>query len=34
MNSQDKLIIVEEIFLDIGKHLLETKYTLNLVIVV
>jgi hypothetical protein len=30
MNSQEKLIIVEEIFLDIGKQMLETNYTLNL----
>jgi hypothetical protein len=30
MNSQEKLIIVEEIFLDIGKQMLETSYTLNL----
>ncbi|CAM6041663.1 unnamed protein product, partial [Sphagnum compactum] len=29
-NSQGKLIIVEEIFLDISKHMLETSYTLNL----
>jgi hypothetical protein len=27
---QRKLIIVEEIFLDIGKQMLETNYTLNL----
>jgi hypothetical protein len=30
VNSQGKLIIVEEIFLDIGKQILETSYTLNL----
>jgi hypothetical protein len=30
MNSQEKLIIVEEIFLDIGKQILKTSYTLNL----
>ncbi len=30
MNSQGKLIIVEEIFLDIGKQMLKTSYTLNL----
>jgi hypothetical protein len=31
VNSQEKLIIVKEIFLDIGKHMLETSnYTLNL----
>jgi hypothetical protein len=30
MNSQGKLITVEEIFLDIGKQMLETSYILNL----
>jgi hypothetical protein len=30
MNPQGKLIRVEEIFLDIGKKMLETSYTLNL----
>jgi hypothetical protein len=30
VNLQRKLIIVEEIFLDIGKQNLETNYTLNL----
>ncbi len=30
MNSQEKLNIVEEIFLDIGKQMLKTSYTLNL----
>ncbi len=30
MNSQGKLIIVEEIFLDIGTQMLKTSYTLNL----
>ncbi len=30
MNSQKKLIIVEEIFLDIGEQMLETNYTLSL----
>ncbi len=30
VNSQKKLIIVEEIFLDIGKQMLETSYTLSL----
>jgi len=30
MNSQEKLNIVEKIFLDIGKQMLETSYTLNL----
>jgi hypothetical protein len=30
VNSQAKLIIVEDIFLDIGKQMLETSYTLNL----
>jgi hypothetical protein len=29
-NSQGKLITVKEIFLDIGKQMLETSYTLNL----
>jgi hypothetical protein len=29
-NSQEKLIIVKEIFLDIGKQMLETSYTLSL----
>ncbi len=29
-NSKGKLIIVEEIFLDIGKQMLETSYILNL----
>jgi hypothetical protein len=30
VNSQGKLITIEEIFLDIGKQMLETSYTLNL----
>jgi hypothetical protein len=30
VNSQENLIIVEEIFLDIGKQMLETSYPLNL----
>ncbi len=30
MNSQEKLNMIEEIFLDIGKQMLETSYTLNL----
>ncbi len=30
VNSQRKPIIVEEIFLDIGKQMLETSYILNL----
>ncbi len=30
MNSQEKLITIEEIFLDIGKQMLETSYSLNL----
>jgi hypothetical protein len=30
MNSQRKLITIEEIFLDISKQMLETSYTLNL----
>jgi len=30
VNSQEKLIMVEEIFLDISKHMLKTSYTLNL----
>ncbi len=30
MNSQEKLIIIEEIFMDISKQMLETSYTLNL----
>jgi len=30
MNSQEKLNIVEEIFLDIGKQMWETSYNLNL----
>jgi hypothetical protein len=30
MNSQDKLIIVEKIFLDIGKQMLEINYILDL----
>jgi hypothetical protein len=30
MNSQEKLIIIKEIFLDFGKHMLETSYILNL----
>jgi hypothetical protein len=30
VNSQNKLIIVEEIFLNISKHMLETSYNLNL----
>jgi hypothetical protein len=29
-NSQGKLITVKEKFLDIGKQMLETSYTLNL----
>jgi hypothetical protein len=29
VNSQGKLIIVEEIFLDISKHMLKISYTLN-----
>ncbi len=33
MNSQDKLIIVKEIFLDIGKQMLKTSYTFELGIV-
>jgi hypothetical protein len=30
MNSQRKLIIVKEMFLDNGKQMLEKSYTLNL----
>jgi hypothetical protein len=30
VNSQEKLIIVKEIFLDISKQMLKTSYTLNL----
>jgi hypothetical protein len=30
MNSQENLIIIEEIFLDIGNQMLKTNYTLNL----
>jgi hypothetical protein len=30
VNSQGKLITLEKIFLDIGKEMLETSYTLNL----
>jgi hypothetical protein len=30
VNSQEKLITIEEIFLDIGKQMLEIIYTLNL----
>jgi len=30
MNSQEKLIIIEEIFMDISKQMLETSYTLRL----
>jgi hypothetical protein len=30
VNSQGKLITIEEIFLNIGKKMLETNYTLNL----
>jgi hypothetical protein len=30
VNSQKKMITIEEIFLDIGKHMLELSYTLNL----
>jgi hypothetical protein len=30
VNSQRKLIIIKEIFLDIGKQMLEKIYTLNL----
>jgi phage terminase large subunit-like protein len=30
MNSQGKLITVEEIFLNIGKKMLKTSYALNL----
>jgi hypothetical protein len=30
MNSQGKLITIKEIFIDIGKHMLETSYILNL----
>jgi hypothetical protein len=33
MNLQKKLIVVEEIFLDIGKKMLKTNYILNLEIV-
>jgi hypothetical protein len=30
VNSQGKLITIKEIFLDIGKKMLETSYALNL----
>jgi hypothetical protein len=30
VNSQEKLITIEENFIDIGKRMLETSYTLNL----
>jgi hypothetical protein len=30
VNSQEKLITVQETFLDIGKQMLETSYTLSL----
>jgi len=30
VNSQGKLVTIEEIFLDIGKKMLERSYTLNL----
>jgi len=30
VNSQQKVITIKEIFLDIGKQMLETSYTLNL----
>ncbi len=30
MNSQEKLITIKEIFLDISKQILETSYTLSL----
>jgi hypothetical protein len=30
VNSQGKLIIIEKIFLDIAKYMLETNYILNL----
>jgi len=30
MNSQEKLITIEEIFLNIGKQMLELNYILNL----
>jgi hypothetical protein len=30
MHSQDKLIIIEEIFWDISKQMLKTSYTLSL----
>ncbi len=30
MNSQEKLITIKGIFLNIGKQMLETNYTLNL----
>jgi hypothetical protein len=30
VNSQGKLITLKENFLDIGKHMLKTSYTLNL----
>ncbi len=30
VNSQEKLITIKEIFLDIGKQMLETSYTLSL----
>ncbi len=30
VNSQEKLITIEDIFLDIGKQMLETRYTSNM----
>jgi hypothetical protein len=30
MNSQEKLIIIKEMFLGIGKQMLQSSYTLNL----
>jgi hypothetical protein len=30
VNSQEKIITVEEIFMDIGKHMLEKNYTFSL----
>jgi hypothetical protein len=30
VNSHEKLIIIKEIFLDIGKQMLKTSYTLNM----
>jgi hypothetical protein len=30
VSSQEKMITIKEIFLDIGKQMLETSYTLNL----